>query len=277
MEKKKIWKCVFAIFIGLSIVFFSFNYLFNPMASAVTSKSSQKTDFELMSMPDSISSFGYHLQAIYPNALDQSQETLGPPGEQIYAIGVNSMGALWVGQEVVNDREPLNGFSVVFGRHGSPSDPLYVGIMIGSLLEPPALYDFSNWDWAGQVTAAIFPNQDVLYWITADLSGNPLQISAGQSFYIVAVSNDINNDDDFWVWGYGGNSDTYPPGLNHWFDGQWASAPWGDCMFRSYTISGGQTTPPTISISIQSQVTTIMAIVSLLGAFVSGTKYLAWI
>lgn len=281
MEKKKKWKYVFLMFIVLAIIIFSFNYMYDPMAAAVTSKSLQKLDFEQIISPDYPIPFAIYLQGIDPDTLDQSQETLGPSGDQIYAIGVNSMGGLWVGQEVINDRSPLTAFSVCVGRHGSPSDSLYVGIMIGSLLDPPELYNLNNWDLVGEIKASILPKQDVLYWVTGDISSNPLQISAGQSFYIVVVSNDINTDDTLWVWGFGGNSNTYPPGANCWFSGQnWESAAWGDCIFRSYTTSDGDGNgvPPDISISIQSQVVTeIIGIVSLLGAFISGTKSLGWI
>lgn len=283
--KKETWKYIAVIFIVAGIVFFVYSFTFNPIASGVTTKSASLSTWTVPTFTrvERVKSFSFfNILDINSNQLDQKQETFGPPGENIYAIGISSYGPLFIGQEVRNEREPMYGFSVCVGRHNVPTEPLYVGIMIEGLLYPPYLYDLSNWDWAGKITPDIFPKSDTLYWLTAEFLDDagepaPLDIEAEDNFYIVAISEDNNQDGNSWAWGFGGNTDTYPRGDNCWWcesEWYWDNAAYGDCMFRTYTTESTPQDPPSITITSTYQVVaSFLGSFSLLGAVVSGAKY----
>lgn len=279
MVKKETWKYLAVIFIVAGIVFFAYSFTFNPIASSVTTKSVTLSAWTAPSFThaERAKRFSFfNILELNPNQLDQKQEILGPPGENTYAIGISSFGPLFIGQEVKNEREPMYGFSVCVGRLNVPTEPLYVGIMIEGLLCPPYLYDLSNWDWVGMITPDILPESGTLYWLTVEFS-DPLDIPAEDNFYIVAISEDNNQDGNSWAWGYGGNTDTYPRGYNYyWSEDEWSwlGTTWGDCMFRTYTTESTPQDPPSITVTSTYQVVaSFLGSFSLLGAVVSGAKY----
>jgi len=279
MMKKEVWKYLAAILAVVAVVFFAFSLTFTQIASGVTTKTATPSawispSFTHVERAKSFSFF--NILALNPNQLDQNQETFGPQGENIYAIGISSYGPLFIGQEVRNERSPMHGFSVCMGRLNVPTEPLYVGVMIDGLLYPPYLYDFDNWDWVGKITPDILPDSGTLYWLTVEFS-TPLDIPAEDNFYIVAISEDNNEDGNSWAWGFGGNTDTYARGSNCWWsesEWYWSSAAYGDCMFRTYTTESTPQDPPSITITSTSQVvSSFLGAFSSLGAVVSGVKY----
>lgn len=277
--KKEVWKYLAIGLVVVSMVFFVYSFTFNPIASGVTTKSTSLAAWTIPSFKNVESAVPFSffdLMTLNPNQLDQKQETLGPPGTNSYAIGISPYGPFWVGQGVRNERSPLYGFSVAVGKFGTPTSPLYVGIMARGLLFPPYIYDFRNWDGVGRITPDILPNEGIFYWVTFEFS-TPLSIPAGSNFYIVAVSDDNNHDGNSWGWGYGGDTDTYPRGSNYCWsesDWEWSSTTWGDCIFRTYTTEGASQDPPSITITSTYQVvSSFLGAFSLLGAVVSGAKY----
>lgn len=286
MVKKETWMYLAVIFVVVGLVFFAYSFTFTQIASPVTAKSEvvpSAWKVSPVTHAEKAKSFSFfNILDINPNQLDQKQETFGPQGENIYAIGISPYGPFFVGQEVRNEREPLHGISICVGRMGIPTEPLYVGVMIQGLLFPPYLYDLDNWDWVGTITPDIFLDEYTLYRLTSeflDKEGKPapLDIPAGSNFYIVAISLDNNHDGNSWSWGFGGNTDTYPRGSNYcWSESEWewTGTTWGDCMFRTYTNESTPQDPPSITITSTNQVVaSFLGSFSLLGAVVSGAKY----
>lgn len=278
--KKEVWIYLAVILVVAGLVFFVYSFTFTQIASPVTAKSEvvpSAWKVSAITHTEKAKSFSsFNILDINPNQLDQEQETFGPQGENIYAIGISPYGPFFVGQEVRNERSPMYGISICVGRMGIPTETLYVGVMIQGLLFPPYLYDLNNWDWVAGITPDIFPDEYSLLWLTAEFTP-PLNIPAGSNFYIVAISLDNNQDGNSWAWGYGGNTDTYPRGSNYcWSESEWEwpGTTWGDCMFRTYTTEAAAQDPPSITITSTNQVVaSFLGSFSLLGAVVSGAKY----
>jgi hypothetical protein len=212
-----------------------------------------------------------------PNELDQVQDSLSV----YYKIGVGSHGCSIL-QPVVNDREPMTGFQVAIAKHGTPSSDLYIGIMYPTYGNP---FDGQNYMIAGAISASDVPQADTFYWFGMDCSDYPLDISSGPpALAIVLMSTDNPDDSNYWMWG-GGSGDPYPTYRprgwstqdNAWQNDMLPDAGTIDMCFATYTTSGGGGEVPTITIATTTWVTTISGIFSLIGAFLSGSKYFGWI
>lgn len=217
-----------------------------------------------------------------PNKLDQLQDSLGVS----YRIGTGNMGVSIL-QPVANNREPMTGFQVAIGRHGSPSSDLYMGIMypftVPCYNHP---YDGQNYIIAGNVAAVAVPQPDTFYWFGIDCSDYPLDISSGSPpLGIVLFSTDDTTDGNYWMCGAGtGNpySAYQPRGWSNiadqWLEGVLVEGHNHDMCFATYTTAGGGGDEvPSITISTTTWVTTSLGIFSLIGACLSGSKYFGWI
>jgi len=204
------------------------------------------------------------LLSVDPDALDQLQDDM---------TGVNlGAGTFHVAQGVINDRSPLTAFCVCVARIGMPEDPLYIGIM-DSLKDPR--YG-ENYLVLGELTSDILPQENKFYWVTLELS-SPLDIPAGQKFYIVMISDDNPLDGDFWSMA-GSTINPYNRGIawrwtpeNGWqplgIPGEFQPGEYDMC-FATYTVPGGGGGQPQISITYSSEVLTAIGVLSLLGAVV---------
>ena len=210
---------------------------------------------------------------IDPDDLDQLQNQL----DAAFKIGVGSTGCSIL-QPVVNDREPMTGFQVIVARHGTPSSDLWFGIMYPHRRCP---FDGQNYMIASSLTPAHFPNSDTFYWAGMDLSDYPLDIPSGTpALNIVVMSVDDPDDDNYWFWGCS-TTNTYPNyhpyGWNvneeEWQDDILPDAWNKDMCFATYTSAGGSGDIPEITIATTTWVTAGLGIFSLIGAFLSGSKY----
>jgi hypothetical protein len=212
-----------------------------------------------------------------PDELDQMQDLL----TVYYKIGVGDSGCS-ISQPAVNDREPMTGFQVAIARHGTPSSDLYIGIMYPYDNDP---FVGDNYILLGALSASSVPQADTFYWFGIDCSGSPLDISSGPpAMSVVLVSVDNPDDSDYWMWG-GGSPNPYPvyrprgwnTQANEWQNDMLPDG-WNiDMCFVTYTTSGGGGEAPNITISTTTWVTTGLGIFSLIGAFLSGSKYFGWI
>ena len=143
------------------------------------------------------------------------------------------------------------------------------------------LLDLNNWEVAAYMDPGTLPEKDVFYWITLDISDNPINFPAGTTFYMVAVCEDYSYGDDNWgSWGTSFElGDTYPGGSNHVYNFNeevWDVKPY-DMVFRTYTTPNGNGNggPPQITITSSYQIAAVKLLgsFSFLGAVISGTKY----
>lgn len=271
MKKKKLWKYITMIFTIAGIGLWIFSAVGMGMDSIIESGVSSHRTFD---EPSSLQINNIVITSFDPRDLDQAQETTGSPNG--ICIGYNpSQGyGYWAMQLGYNDREPLTGFQVAILEHGNPTKPIYIGIMRGQL-DPAA---WVNWIWYGYLNPGSLPQKDVYYWVGADFSNNPIDIEAGEEWYIAVISIDPTTGNNHWAWGC--NPDNpYPRGnLLNW-DVTWkniAGTPDFDGCFRTYTTEGQQPPqePPAITITSNYQIISqFLGSLSLLGAVISGTKY----
>ena len=271
--KKKLWLYMAIAFAIAGILLFTYAFTFDTVSAVKSATIFHQYTFEAklkhMKYLDMVS-----IQSLDPDQLDQSQEQIGND-VKAYAIG-----PMWVCQGVKNDRSPIYGFSMILGEYheGVPTtEPIYIGIT-SSLLTGSQLYDLDNWDAVGYMNPGTLPEIGVFYWVTYELN-TPLNIPAGQTFYIIAISEDQSYGDvNWWQWATAGDlGDVYPRGSNYVYNGESWDDSWRDMCFRTYTTpngGNGDGEPLQITITSNYQVAAqFIGSLSLLGAVVSGTKY----
>lgn len=212
---------------------------------------------------------------INDNQLDQLQDQIGTTVNGVI------VGTTWMCQGVKNDRTPFYGFSILVSEEresGPPEEPMYFGIISGKYTGND-LYDLSNWEAAVVLNPGVLPQTDTRYWITVEFN-SPLYIDptpVPTKFYIVALSEDVAMDGNWFVWHCSGNlGDVYDRGhVWQYYEGAWYDFPGaGDMAFATFTTAGATPTPPVVGISISiSIVSQFMGALSWIGAVISGTKF----
>lgn len=269
--KDKYWKyaTIILMIVGIASLFFSDATAF-PTELSVNSTTDRSKNYDT-----SIAGAqrAYLITDFDSDKIDQLQDKL----DVYYKIGFGSSGC-GVLQPVVDDREPLTGFQVAIGRHGSPSEFLWIGIMYPSYGPP-----FNgNYAVVGYLQAVNVPEEDTFYWFGIDCSSNPVDIPSGlPAMGIVVVSYDDPDDSDYWMWGAGSGNPygTYRPRGWNTQDNAWQNDMLSDgtvdMCFVTYTTSSGGNggDVPVISITTTSWVTANIGFACLIGAAVSGIKY----
>jgi len=271
--KKENWKYLTIVLViaAVGLLIFSSVTAF-PSEMSVNSTTDKSQTYELI---NGGTYSAYIITDFDPDEIDQLQDALSA----YYKIGVGSSGCSIL-QPVVNDREPMTGFQVAIGKHGTPSSDLYIGIMYPTYGSP---FDGQNYMMAGSISASDVPEADTFYWFGMDLSDYPLDISSGPpALAVVVMSTDNPDDSDYWMWGGSGGNPypTYRPRGWNTEDNEWQNELLDgtvDMCFVTYTTSGGGGDTPNITITTTTWVTTISGIFGLIGAFVSGSKYFGWI
>lgn len=159
----------------------------------------------------------------------------------------------FVAEGLYNDGEPLTGFQLLVSwwdgdGTGTIDDYLYIGI------SKTLSYDPDDWLLVGSLDYSQLQPR-IAYWVGADLSNNPINIRAGETFYIIVVSTDSLPDDldDGGWWVVGGNytTDVYSRGQLYYdnnADNQWDTGT-GDLYFRTYTPTGSGGSKPIVTIT----------------------------
>lgn len=157
----------------------------------------------------------------------------------------------FVAEGLYNDREPMTGFQLLVSWYdgdgtGTIDDYLYIGI------SKTLSYNPSDWLVHGALDYTQLQPRTA-YWVGLDLSDEPLDISAGETFYIIAFSTDSLPDNiengGWWIVGGNYTTDVYGRGQIYFddnADNQWDTGT-GDLYFR--TFSPSVSLKPTISIT----------------------------
>jgi hypothetical protein len=189
---------------------------------------------------------------IDPDALDQQQTTCD--------VAYRMCDDIIFLQNVNDQRQPLNGVIVALGRHGSPTNKLYIDILGGNGDEI-----------IGELSASQLPNPDTLYWLSLDLSSNSIDST---QISIFVYSAEPNSDAKYWMWG-ASSTNTYPLKSQYHNGDSWVDLP-GDFCFKTYTTStgGGGGGAPSITISMPTwQISILSSAGFLIAALASGIKY----
>jgi len=157
--------------------------------------------------------------------------------------------AYFLAEGLYNDREPLTGFQLLISwwdgnGEGTVDDYLYIGV------SKTLSYNPDDWEIGGFVDySKLEPRHK--YWVGMDFSDDPIDISEGETFYLIAVTTDSLPDDlkDGGWWIVGGNytTDVYDRGHlyydndadNNWDEMLNNGLPYGDLYFRTYTPDDG--------------------------------------
>lgn len=274
--KDKYWKYVTIILmiIGIASLFLS-NATAFPYEMSVNSTMDKSKTYEM------INAGAQHACIITdfdPNEIDQVQDFF----DVYYKIGIGNSGCS-VLQPAVNDREPMTGFQVAIGKHGTPSDDLYMGIMYPWSNSP---FAGDNYMLLGLLSASSVPEEDTFYWF--GISDKNLDIPSGgyNSLSIVVMSFDDPDDSDYWMWG-AGSGNPYPTYRPMGWNTNWYGEGWQDEMlsdgtidmcFVTYTTDGGNGNEvPVISITTASWVTANIGFACLIGAAISGCKWATFV
>lgn len=263
--KKKIWLYLTTMFTVFGIVFLVYSvYAVSPEHSTI----SVSQQAFIGSIEEYAHVNNLIITSLDPEDLDQAQTSM--PGGLNIAIGSGSSGyGSWIMQSGYNDRYPFTGFQIGLAEHGTTTEPIYVGVMLGKL-DPQ---DENNWAVIARLDPGVLPEKDTFYWLGLDLEDDPLSIGPGQNWYLLAISMDDPVDGNWWMWGCS-DQQPYPRGTAMAFDGSnWHDMPY-DMTFKVYTVEGGEPEEPEITITSNYQVVSqFLGSLSLLGAVVSGVKY----
>jgi hypothetical protein len=217
---------------------------------------------------------------INPNQLDQKQEEIAGVVPYIHA-------GQKLAQGVTNDREPLYGVAVQLKADGEPNKAIYLGIM--KTLKDPR--DYTNFDRIGGLQPSNFACDNEWHWVLYEFD-NSLDVSAGETFYIVIFSENTPDANQWVVAGSSNNpySNVNPnkevtwkwynivPGMiwewMHWEEEGYFNAGEYDLCFKTYTSEDEQEEPPQVSINVSTSIITqSLGLLSLIGAALSGTRY----
>jgi len=201
-----------------------------------------------------LSSSNYKPLVIKPawDEIDQECYVEGDTAGFAVHYSPNWGGCNFIAEGLYNDREPLTGFQLLVSwwdgnGKGTIDDYLYIGI------SKTLSYNPDDWLMYGALDYSQLQPRTA-YWVGMDLSDNPLDISAGETFYIIAVSTDSLPDDldDGGWWSVGGNytTDVYSRGHLYYdnnADNNWDEMSNGDLYFRTYTPTSSL--KPSISIT----------------------------
>lgn len=258
--KKKYWRYLTIAMITLSIIFFVFSFM--PLSPAMDlparTLSAEPVDIKLSGAIKRAT-----IKEIDPNDIDQSQEKL----THFYYIGYIWPKSGCYLQTALNERTSMYGFQISVGKHGSPSEPLYIGMMttMNNPLNGP-YYAVSV------IFPSAIPTDDQLYWI--GIEHDPYD---GKTVHLVCISTDDPYDDDYWMMGAGDRS-PYPTAKAWW---NWEEEKWyydaeddKDMCFRTYTEGGsGDGELPVIAISMTTWIIRVSGFSFLILGVVSGVKY----
>ena len=196
--------------------------------------------------------------------LDQSQETITG------AVYVSS--STWWGQLVDfgGETRHINAYMLWVGRRGMPTDPLYMGISDVNSLQNVFIH-------VVELHADALAEEDTLYWFGASFEDSPVAIYGAYKPVLACISDDDQNDGDYWMWGfsnlnpYDGQYDfrLYDASSDSWVNHE---ANW-DGAFLVYTEEA-DISEPIIGISVSfDTVLQNIGFISLIGACLSGVKY----
>lgn len=278
--KKKTWQYITLVFtvVGISLWVFSAVPVIGSHAPSATSYITlSDIDIDKWDM-DVTNIQRLEILSIDPETLDQAQDIIN----QYFKICLGGDG-YWMCQSIKNYREPLTAFSVGIGRHGTPWSPtgingLFIGIMdpLGNPEDP------DDFIFVGYIPPEAIPEDDVFYWMSVDLSSDPIDIPPETFFKIVVISFSMPHTEGYWMLGTSGTQNPYDRGVlaswdftNNWWDCTQIGCGYDMC-FATYTVESDGPPPdaPVITITSTSQVVSqVFGSLSLLGAAVSGIKY----
>lgn len=221
-----------------------------------------KTFSKIKQMEPSI----FNIMDLDPNAIDQVQDSY--PVNQY--IGLYGSGEHLYRQSGSNDREPWNGFEIIIMMHGTPTEPLYIGIRDNADDIDPYTYG----SYVGAYSISTLPNNDTLYWV--GFEETLTDITSGTTWSIVLFSHNDGGLDNFWAWAcdlqnpYSGGEACYWDFIQE----TWHTESFQDMCFRTYTIPNGGGDPPEITITTTySVIPMFFGSLSLVAAIATGSKF----
>jgi len=208
-----------------------------------------------------------------------------------------SAGAFYIGylgghdgcykQLINNERSPFIGFDVAIGKKGTPTEPLYIGVLKNGLEGYESPLDSNNWHVQGSLPGNFDMPDNTLNWINADFSSNPYDKTRVN---IVLISLDDPTDGNYWMWGYA-TDDPYVDGdpdirqdvpCRLIWSNQDGVPQWSidvqdkdDFAFVTYSEGGVAPNPPDITITTSSSVSAVQSVgvLTLFGGVLSGIKF----
>jgi len=265
--KKKSWRNItlVLIIIGASLFVFSFSPVATtfPMERSIASISTEHSgsvrleNVEKANQQATVSPY-------FVGQLDQSQESVS----FVFYVGFIWPDAGCYAQAYRNDELPMIGFQVGIGKHGTPTEPMYIGVM-EYRWDP---LNLANYHVVAELLPSAIPADDTLYWFGIDFSDNPLN---EYKSHIICVSVDDPSDGNYWMWGAQEGNPYYAWLPSNWrWDVEDRAVDSGyDLTFRTYTGDGGGVAP-SITITSSYQVASqALGLLSFVGAAIAGIKY----
>lgn len=264
--KKRAWKIITICFLMVGLLFVTVG-LANPFEQDITSRIyAQMTPGGEQGINDLTADTELSfLTTLDPGDLDQEQTIFGCWG----AIGKPP--GLCLGQTIINDRDELLGVKVYVKTFNRAISYLFVGIMT-TLGDPTKSASYEKISVLPPGTAP-----STWTWLQMDFSDDPLDIDAGEKFWIVLFSSEYVIDGGYRGWG-GTLTAPYPyDAMSYCFASeQWKTLYDGiDMCFKTYTTNEAPPPPqePIIAISISSTVVAL-GILNFLGAGIALTKFI---
>jgi len=187
---------------------------------------------------------------------------------------------LWWGQgvrfpkNVGGETRHINGYELGIGRHGTPTEPLYMGISDSTGL-------MNKFVRIIEIPPNALPDEDTLYFVGATFESQPYTATY---MVLAAITDDDQTDGNYWMWGY---TDQNPITNDNMVIWDFSNERWNayvdgipnfDDWDATYVVyseeagGGGGGDPPHVTIFINSY-TTALGILTLLGGCFSGIKY----
>lgn len=153
-------------------------------------------------------------------------------------------------QGVINSRDTLLGIKVLLKTFGTAQNILFCGVMT-SLGNPTSS---SSYDRLGGLPPGFWPSSWT--WMELDFSDDPLDVDAGQEFWIVLFSTENVEDDTYRGWGASSQA-PYPSALKTYdFNtNAWNTVDGVDMCFATYTESPPPPPPPPPDVYLGAAVT----------------------
>lgn len=224
--EKRAWKIITICFIVVGLLFIGIGIAY-PFKQDITSKLLQGLAPSEIGDVDLYPTIDLTLLGLDPSDLDQKQEH--NPG----FVLIGEYPGACLAQGVVNSRDSLLGIKVLLKTVGLAQKFLFAGIMT-SLGDPTKTASYAK---LGAIPPGTHPK--VWTWLSLDFSDDPLDIKAGNEFWIVLFSTEDVTDNTYRRWAASIQA-PYPQDLKVYDFNQnkWIIAPIEiDTCFRTYTPS----------------------------------------
>lgn len=272
--KKEYWKYVSVTLSILSVVLLVYSFL-SPGVMAVGP--------ENLSTPiGTVPTLDITPSIILPTAVDPiNTDQVQDQASASYYIGYLGGANGCYKQMISNEREPFIGFSIAIGKHGTPTEPLLIGVLKKGNEGFESPLDGDNYHVLGGLSPDINIPDDQLVWIDMDFASMPYN---KKLVNIAAISLDDPTDGNYWFWGFATGNVYQDDAVGDIHDTpcrwSWDNERWSiggmtneDFTFVTYTEGGTGGEAPSINITVNTMVTTGTGIICLLGACFSSIKY----